>query len=73
MSTAHITAPRAAASAPRVRNPHPSVPTQRTAAGATSATGPRRRNPVSTAVRNVGIALDTAARVVFLGRDGVGL
>ncbi|MFD0276584.1 hypothetical protein ACFVHB_22135 [Kitasatospora sp. NPDC127111] len=40
-------------------------------AGATAVPG-RRRNPLATAVRNVGIALDTAARVVFLGRDGVG-
>ncbi|MFI5531436.1 hypothetical protein ACIA8O_23175 [Kitasatospora sp. NPDC051853] len=31
----------------------------------------RRRGPIATAVRNVGIALDTAARVVFFGRDGV--
>ncbi|GAA3016686.1 hypothetical protein GCM10020229_29840 [Kitasatospora albolonga] len=31
----------------------------------------RRRSPFAAAVRNVGIALDTAARVVFLGRDGV--
>ncbi|GAA2805568.1 hypothetical protein GCM10010441_33030 [Kitasatospora paracochleata] len=34
-------------------------------------TGDRRRHPVRKAVRNVGIVLDTAARVVFLGRDGV--
>ncbi|RKE20637.1 hypothetical protein [Streptomyces sp. TLI_171] len=33
----------------------------------------RRRNPVANAVRNVGIVLDTAARVLFLGRDGVKL
>ncbi|MEV7120734.1 hypothetical protein [Kitasatospora griseola] len=33
----------------------------------------RRRNPVAAAVRNVGIVLDTAARVLFLGRDGVKL
>jgi hypothetical protein len=33
--------------------------------------GPRHRSPVAKAVRNVGIMLDTAARVVFLGRDGV--
>lgn len=39
-------------------------------AGATAVQG-RHRNPLSTAVRNVGIALDTAARVIFLGRDGV--
>ncbi|GAA1074105.1 MULTISPECIES: hypothetical protein [Kitasatospora] len=31
----------------------------------------RHRGPVAKAVRNVGIMLDTAARVVFLGRDGV--
>ncbi|MFF2040204.1 hypothetical protein ACFVVX_07255 [Kitasatospora sp. NPDC058170] len=62
MSTVHITAPR--------------VPSQKSAparpAGATAAAGPgRRRKPLAKAVRNVGIALDTAARVVFLGRDGV--
>lgn len=39
-------------------------------AGATALPG-RHRNPLATAVRNVGIALDTAARVIFLGRDGV--
>ncbi|MFI9364276.1 hypothetical protein ACIG5E_24965 [Kitasatospora sp. NPDC053057] len=39
-------------------------------AGATAVQG-RHRNPLSTVVRNVGIALDTAARVLFLGRDGV--
>jgi len=33
----------------------------------------RRRGPVAAAVRNVGIVLDTAARVLFLGRDGVKL
>ncbi|GLW70394.1 hypothetical protein Kpho02_26930 [Kitasatospora phosalacinea] len=33
----------------------------------------RRRHPVANAVRNVGIVLDTAARVLFLGRDGVKL
>ncbi|MFG2820699.1 hypothetical protein ACGFX4_14875 [Kitasatospora sp. NPDC048365] len=32
-----------------------------------------RRHPMAKAVRNVGIVLDTAARVVFLGRDGVKL
>ncbi|MGK4582475.1 hypothetical protein [Kitasatospora sp. HPMI-4] len=35
--------------------------------------GNRRRGPMAQAVRNMGIMLDTAARVVFLGRDGVGL
>ncbi|CAN3981460.1 hypothetical protein KPATCC21470_4124 [Kitasatospora purpeofusca] len=39
-------------------------------AGATATTG-RRRHPLTTTVRNVGIALDTAARVILLGRDGV--
>ncbi|MFD7645014.1 hypothetical protein ACFV4P_30675 [Kitasatospora sp. NPDC059795] len=34
-------------------------------------TSERRRNPLANAVRNVGIVLDTAARVLFLGRDGV--
>ncbi|MFF1903797.1 hypothetical protein [Kitasatospora sp. NPDC058218] len=62
MSTVHITAPR--------------VPSQKSTpglpAGATAAAGPgRHRSPLTKAVRNVGIALDTAARVVFLGRDGV--
>ncbi|MFD8596365.1 hypothetical protein ACFV1L_15345 [Kitasatospora sp. NPDC059646] len=38
--------------------------------GAHSASA-RRRNPLANAVRNVGIVLDTAARVLFLGRDGV--
>ncbi len=38
-------------------------------AGATAAG--RRRHPLTTTVRNVGIALDTAARVILLGRDGV--
>ncbi len=52
---------------------HMSTPQHRTRtapAGATAAAG-RRRHPLGTAVRNVGIALDTAARVIFLGRDGV--
>ncbi|MEV7775295.1 hypothetical protein [Kitasatospora sp. NPDC086791] len=39
-------------------------------AGATAAAG-RHHGLLSTAVRNVGIVLDTAARVIFLGRDGV--
>ncbi|MCX4686339.1 hypothetical protein OG401_18820 [Kitasatospora purpeofusca] len=39
-------------------------------AGATATAG-RRRHPLTTTVRNVGIALDTAARVILLGRDGV--
>ncbi|MEV6973914.1 hypothetical protein [Kitasatospora sp. NPDC093806] len=41
-----------------------------TPAGATASSA-RRRHPLGTAVRNVGIALDTAARVILLGRDGV--
>ncbi|MFD0348778.1 hypothetical protein ACFQ0M_27450 [Kitasatospora aburaviensis] len=46
---------------------HPDSP-----AGATAAAVPgRRHSPLKTAVRNLGIALDTAARVVLLGRDGV--
>ncbi|MEE1822141.1 hypothetical protein [Streptomyces sp. BE20] len=59
MSTVHITAPR--------------VPSQQSAPAGATATGTpgRRRSPLTTAVRNVGIALDTAARVVLLGRDGV--
>ncbi|MFJ9692693.1 hypothetical protein [Kitasatospora sp. NPDC101183] len=47
------------------RDENPTVP-----AGATVAAA-RHRSPLSTAFRNVGIALDTAARVIFLGRDGV--
>ncbi|MFJ8045076.1 hypothetical protein ACIRBX_31695 [Kitasatospora sp. NPDC096147] len=42
------------------------------ASGSTAASA-RRRSPFAAAVRNVGIALDTAARVVLLGRDGVRL
>ncbi|HJD85720.1 hypothetical protein ABZX88_26125 [Kitasatospora aureofaciens] len=38
--------------------------------GATAVPG-RHHNLLSAVVRNVGIALDTAARVIFLGRDGV--
>ncbi|MBV2152510.1 hypothetical protein [Kitasatospora sp. SUK 42] len=45
--------------------------TPRTGPAGATATQGRHRNPLSTAVRNVGIALDTAARVIFLGRDGV--
>ncbi|MFJ9769624.1 hypothetical protein ACIRVF_00070 [Kitasatospora sp. NPDC101157] len=41
-------------------------------AGATAAQG-RHHHLLRSAVRNVGIALDTAARVIFLGRDGVWL
>ncbi|GAA0684766.1 hypothetical protein GCM10010193_43320 [Kitasatospora atroaurantiaca] len=41
--------------------------------GSTATAGPRRRTPISHAVRNVGIMLDTAARVLLLGRDGVKL
>ncbi|MFH9354248.1 hypothetical protein [Kitasatospora sp. NPDC017646] len=39
-------------------------------AGATAVQG-RHHNLLRTAVRNVGIALDTTVRVIFLGRDGV--
>ncbi|MFI6848710.1 hypothetical protein OG535_22280 [Kitasatospora sp. NBC_00085] len=64
MSTVHVTAPR-------VPN-QKSAPARPAGATAIAATGPgRHRSPLKTAVRNVGIALDTAARVVFLGRDGV--
>ncbi|WP_354641876.1 hypothetical protein [Kitasatospora camelliae] len=31
----------------------------------------RHHNPLAVAVRNLGILLDTAVRVLFLGRDGV--
>ncbi|WP_344442079.1 hypothetical protein [Kitasatospora nipponensis] len=71
MSTVHLTAPPAAAKTPRARTTTESLSTP--PAGATQLERPRRRKPLTTAVRNVGIALDTAARVVFLGRDGVKL
>ncbi|WP_327068346.1 hypothetical protein OG500_21760 [Kitasatospora sp. NBC_01250] len=70
MSTVNVTAPPAAAKTPRART------TTESLAGATAASaadGPRRRPPLKQAVRNVGIVLDTAARVVLLGRDGVKL
>ncbi|MFI6447939.1 hypothetical protein [Kitasatospora sp. NPDC050543] len=71
MSTVEMTAPRAAATTRRVRAPKT---TTRPAGGGASPVRPgRRRNRLATAVRNVGIALGTTARVVFLGRDGVGL
>ncbi|MGW4893702.1 hypothetical protein ACWEQL_15770 [Kitasatospora sp. NPDC004240] len=58
--------------APRVPSPKNQKSTSTRPSGSTAATGPgRRHHPFRTAVRNVGIALDTAARVVFLGRDGV--
>lgn len=68
-----MTAPPAAAKTPRARTPqNETVPTP--THGATAAgPGGRRRGPLATTVRNVGIVLDTAARVVFLGRDGVKL
>ncbi len=72
MSTLHSKEPRAAATAPRVhaqRTP-PKAPTT-PYAGATAAAPDRRRSPLAKAVRNVGIALDTVARVTILGRDGV--
>jgi hypothetical protein len=47
------------------RNPSPGPHGSRRADDA-----PRRR-PLAKAVRNLGIMIDTAARVVFLGRDGV--
>lgn len=67
-----MTAPPAAATTPRVRAPKT---TSRTAGGSTAVPIPdsRRRGPLARAVRNTGIFLDTAARVVFLGRDGVKL
>ncbi|GAA5007493.1 hypothetical protein GCM10025734_48610 [Kitasatospora paranensis] len=48
------------------RNPSPRPHNSR---GADDA--PRPRRPLAKAVRNLGIMIDTAARVVFLGRDGV--
>ncbi|MBB4924127.1 hypothetical protein [Kitasatospora kifunensis] len=74
MSTVHFTAPPAAAKTPRARTTTESLSTRPAGATAASALdGRRRRRPLSQAVRNVGIVLDTAARVVFLGRDGVKL
>jgi hypothetical protein len=70
MSTVHRTAPPAAAKTPRARTTAES-PTTTEPSGATPAPHQRRRRPLAGTVRNVGIALDTAARVVFLGRDGV--
>ncbi|SOB82585.1 hypothetical protein SAMN06272789_2755 [Streptomyces sp. 1331.2] len=56
---------------PTVEDMSTETPTPRSGpAGATAVQG-RHRNPLSTVVRNVGIVLDTAARVIFLGRDGV--
>ena len=70
MSTLHSEEHRAVATAPRT---HGRRTPQRTVdrPGATAAAPDRRRNPLATAVRNVGIALGTAARVTLLGRDGV--
>ncbi|MCX4747345.1 hypothetical protein OG455_17760 [Kitasatospora sp. NBC_01287] len=75
MSTVHLTAPPAAAKTPRARTTSESLSIPPAGATAASAVtdSPRRRKPLSQAVRNVGIVLDTAARVVFLGRDGVKL
>ncbi len=70
MSTVQ-TAPPAAAKTPRARTTTESLTP--TPSGSTAAEPDRRRSPMLKAVRNVGIALDTAARVVFLGRDGVKL
>jgi hypothetical protein len=71
MSTVHLTAHPAAATTPRARTSTESLPGR--PAGATQLDRPHRRRPLATAVRTVGILLDTAARVVFLGRDGVKL
>jgi hypothetical protein len=71
MSTVHLTAHPAAASTPRARTSTESLPTTDVPAGATQLDRPHRRRPLRTAVRAVGIMLDTAARVVLLGRDGV--
>ncbi len=66
-----MTAPPAAATNPRVRAPKTTTPT---AGGSTAVPdGPQRRGPLARVVRNTGIVLDTAARVIFLGRDGVKL
>jgi hypothetical protein len=69
MSTVPMTAPPAAANTPRAPAPQTTIPSPR---GSTA--GPsRHRSRISGVIRNVGIFLDTAARVVFLGRDGVRL
>ncbi|TQF03874.1 hypothetical protein E6W39_18630 [Kitasatospora acidiphila] len=73
MSTVHLTAHPAAASTPRARTSTESLPTTDRPPGATQLDRPHRRRPLHSAVRVVGIVLDTAARVVFLGRDGVNL
>ncbi|MGF1430879.1 hypothetical protein [Kitasatospora sp. LaBMicrA B282] len=74
MSTVHLTAPPAAAKTPRARTTTESLdPNPHAGATASAAGGDRRRRPLANAVRTVGIVLDTAARVVFLGRDGVKL
>ncbi|MDH6118190.1 hypothetical protein [Kitasatospora sp. GAS204B] len=75
MSTVHPPALPAAAKAPRARTTTESLSTPPVGATAASAVAdsPRRRKPLTQAVRNVGIVLDTAARVILLGRDGVKL
>lgn len=71
MSTVHRTAPPAAAKTPRARTTTESLTPTPLPSGSTAVEPERRRSPLAKAVRNVGIVLDTAARVVFLGRDGV--
>ena len=58
--------------APRVHTQRtPPVAPANPCPGATAAEQAHRRRPLATAVRNVGIAIDTVARVTILGRDGV--
>jgi hypothetical protein len=71
MSTVHATAHPAAVTAPRARTSTESLFTAGRPAGATQLDRPYPHHPLGAAVRAVGILLDTAARVVFLGRDGV--
>ncbi|MFI9275078.1 hypothetical protein ACIGXM_30850 [Kitasatospora sp. NPDC052896] len=70
MSSVHLTASPGATQTPRARTPQQSESVPTPTHGSTAATG-RRDGPLARAVRNTGILLDTAARVVFLGRDGV--
>ena len=71
MSTLESKDSRAAATAPRVHGPRTPSASTTPCPGATAVVPDRRRSTLTTAVRNVGIALDTAARVTLLGRDGV--
>ncbi|MCC9306667.1 hypothetical protein LN042_06010 [Kitasatospora sp. RB6PN24] len=71
MSTVHLTAHPAVAGTPRARTSTESLLASERPAGATQLGRPHHHRPLRSAVRAVGILLDTAARVVFLGPDGV--